>query len=77
MIKTCGAVWVKNNATISSLDAPDKKSPRKKRRELFVSTPYKKLLGIFLFKEFLILAIELINATSAIDELHLTSIERV
>ena len=35
------------------------------------------LFGFLLFEELLVLVVELINATGAVDELHLTSIEGV
>ncbi len=35
------------------------------------------LLGFFLFEELLVLVVELIDATGAVNELHLTSIEGV
>ena len=56
----------------------DKKSPRKNNRELrlfFIGCH--KSLGLFLLEELLVLAVELIDATGAIDEFHLTRIEGV
>ncbi len=35
------------------------------------------LLGFLLFEEFLVLVIELIDATGAVNEFHLTGVERV
>ena len=38
---------------------------------------WRKLLSVFLFEKLLVLVVELINATGAIDELHLTRVEGV
>lgn len=56
----------------------DKKSPRRRTLESFISvTPFKRLLRFLLFEELLILAIEFIDATGAVNKFHLTSIEGV
>ena len=56
-----------------------KKALEDEHFESFLSaTPVKILELLFLlFEELLVLVVELINATGAVDEFHLTSIERV
>jgi len=45
---------------------------------LFITTVLgRRLLGILLFEELLVLAVELIDTTGAVNELHLASVERV
>ena len=52
-----------------------KKSPRECKSFLFVVVS--NLLGFLLLEELLVLVVELINTTGAVDELHLTRVEGV
>ena len=54
-------------------NAKAKKSPRECKSFLFVVVS--NLLGFLLLEELLVLVVELINTTGAVDELHLTRVE--
>ena len=53
-----------------------KKKPSQMARASFSSVA-SALFGLFLLKELLVLAVELINTAGGIDEFHLTGVERV